>query len=118
MRPPRLDAFQMRRVEIARPPDDVGEVPGEIDHMLAGAAAGLDHVAGCAGEIALQHRADRLMIAMKRRRIEAPVRLDRPAIPAELHHIFSHVTCARYLPAPDQGLPALNCDCSSSRKIR
>ena len=69
-------------------------MPGKIDHMLAGAAAGLDHVAGFACEIALQHRADRLMIAMKRRRVEAAVRLDRPAVLAELDDVLSHI-CSR-----------------------
>ena len=63
---------------------------GEIDHMLAGAAAGLDHVAGFAGEKSLQHRPDRLMVAVKRRRIETAVGLDRPAILAEFHDILSH----------------------------
>src|SRR5882757_7057715 len=104
----------MRFVEIARPPDDARKVPREIDHMLAGAAAGLDHVAGFAGAIPMQYRADGLMIAMKRRRIQAPVRLDRPAILAELHHKFSHSARTRSRPVPSQGLPALNCDCSSS----
>ena len=42
MRAPRLDAPQMLLVEIARPPGDVRRVAREMDHMLAGAAAGLD----------------------------------------------------------------------------
>ena len=40
--------LQMRLVEVARPPGDVGAMAGEMHHMLAGAAAGLQHVAGFA----------------------------------------------------------------------
>ena len=63
---------------------------GEIDHMLAGAAAGLDDVTGFPGKEALQHRPDRLMVAVKRRRVETAVGFDRPAVLAEFHDIFSH----------------------------
>jgi hypothetical protein len=62
--------------------------------MLAGAAAGLDDVAGFAGEEWLQHRPDRRMVAVECRRIEPAVRFDRPAILAELHHIFGHYRLA------------------------
>ena len=58
--------------------------------VLAGAAAGLQHVAGFAGEELLQHRPDRLVVAMERGRIEPAVRLDRPAILAEFDDIFRH----------------------------
>src|SRR5712692_3560200 len=92
MRPPRIDAFQMLLVEIARPPGDFRGTAGEIDHMLAGTAAGLDHVAGFPVEKRLQHRPDRPMIAVKRRRVEATVRLDRPAILAEFDDMLSHHT--------------------------
>ncbi len=67
-----------------------GSAAGKIDHMLAGAAAGLDHVTGFAGKELLQHRPDRLMVAMKRRRVEAAVGFDRPAVLAEFHDIFRH----------------------------
>ena len=53
------------------------------------------HVAGFAGEEFLQHRPDRLMVAVERRRIEPAVGFDRPAILAEFHHIFSHVSLAK-----------------------
>ncbi len=66
-------------------------MPGEIHHMLAGAAAGLDHVAGDISEVALQHRADRLMVAVECRRIEAPVGLDPAAVLAKFHDIFAHM---------------------------
>src|SRR5580692_4092855 len=92
MRPPRGNAFQVLRVEITRPPGDVGGMAGEIDHMLAGAAAGLDHVTGFAGEELQQYGADRLMVAMKRRRVETAVRFDRPPVLAEFHDIFRHET--------------------------
>src|SRR6476659_9829289 len=70
MRPPCRDAFEMLLVEVARPPRDFGNMPREIDHMLAGAAAGLKHVAGFPLKKWLQHRADRLMVAVERRRVE------------------------------------------------
>ena len=82
--------LQMVLVEIARPPDDTGRVPCKMHDVLAGAAADLDHVAGFAGEELLQHRPDRLMVAMERRRIEPAVGLDPPAILAELHYKFRH----------------------------
>ena len=65
---------------------------GEIHHVLAGTAAGLDHVPGFTGEIALQHLPDGLMIAVKGRRIETAVGLDRPAVLAEFNDIFNHDT--------------------------
>ena len=63
-----------------------------MHHMLSGAAAGLQHVAGFTGEELLQHRPDRRMVAVERRGIEPAVRLDRPAILAEFHHKLSHDT--------------------------
>ena len=92
MHAPRGDALQMRVVEIARPPRDVRASAREIDDVLSGAAAGLEHVAGFAVEKFLQHRPDRLVIAMKRRRIETAIRLDRPAILAEFNNVLSHGT--------------------------
>src|SRR5437879_3098129 len=80
----------MLLVEVARPPGDLRTAAGEIDHMLAGAAAGFDHVTGFAGEEWLQHRPDRLMVAVKRRRIETTVWRDRPTVLSEFHDIFSH----------------------------
>src|SRR3981189_1373259 len=80
----------MLLVEIARPPNDLWNVRREVDHMLAGAAAGLDHIAGFAGKEPLQHGADRLMVAVKRGRVETAVGLDWLAILAEFHDIFSH----------------------------
>ncbi len=62
----------------------------EIDHMLAGAAAGFHHVTGFPGKELLQHRPDRAMVAVKRRRVETTVGFDRPAVLAEFHDIFSH----------------------------
>src|SRR5947209_1832075 len=90
MRPPRLDALQMRLVEVARPPYDLRTVAGEIDHVLSGAAAGLDDVAGFAIEKFPQHLPNRLMVAVKCRRIQTPISFDRLAIPAEFHHVFRH----------------------------
>jgi hypothetical protein len=90
MRSPRDDAREMPIVEIARPPGDFGQMPREVHHMLAGAAADFDHVPGFSNQDALQHRPDRLMIAVKCRRVETAVGLNWPAIPAELNDIVSH----------------------------
>ena len=73
----------MHLAQIARPPNDAGVLPGEIHHVLAGAAAGLQHVAGLAAQELFQHRPDRDMVAVKGRRVEPPVGLARSAIPAE-----------------------------------
>ena len=64
----------------------------EIDHMLAGAAAGLEHVAGLIGEVPQQDCPDRLMVAVERRRVETAVGFDPPAVLAEFHDIVSHVS--------------------------
>src|SRR6266446_10325852 len=90
MRPPRRDALEMLLVKIARPPGTFRNMAGEIDHMLARAAAGLHHVTGFPGKKLLQHRTDRALAAVKRRRVETTVGFDRPAILAEFHDIFSH----------------------------
>src|SRR3954451_6152244 len=89
---PCADAFEMRLVEIARPPGDLRGKPRVMHHVLPGAAAGLQHVAGFTGEEFRQHSPDRLVIPMERWRIEPAVRFDRPAIPAEFHYIISHDT--------------------------
>src|SRR5262245_16302590 len=90
MRAPRGDAFQMRLVEIARPPGDVRRMARKVNDMLPGAAAGLQRIARLARQKLLQHSPDRLMIAVERCGIEPPVRLDGPAILAELNDEFSH----------------------------
>jgi hypothetical protein len=63
---------------------------GEIDGMLAGAAAGLEHVAGFARKESLQHSTNRSVIAVKGRRVEPPVGFDRATILAEFSGMFSH----------------------------
>jgi hypothetical protein len=63
---------------------------GQIDHMLAGAAAGLDRIAGFPDEESLEHGPDRLMVAVKCRRIEPPIGFGGPAILTEFNDIFSH----------------------------
>jgi hypothetical protein len=63
---------------------------GEIDHMLAGAAAHLHAVAGFPGKELLQHGADRQMIAVKRWGVEATVGFDGATILAEFNDIFRH----------------------------
>src|SRR5450631_69321 len=92
MGPPRRDALEMLLVEIARPPDDFGRMPCEIHHVLAGATAGFHDVAGFAVKEWQQYGADRLMVAMKGRRVEAAIRLDRPPVLAEFDNIFSHAS--------------------------
>ena len=61
-----------------------------MNDMLAGAAAGLHHITGFAGKEFFQHRPDRLVVAVKRGRVETAVSFDRPAILAEFHHKLSH----------------------------
>jgi hypothetical protein len=63
-----------------------------MDHMLARAAADLQHLAGFAGEEFLQYRPDRLMVAVKGGGIEPAVGLDPPAIFTEFHDKLRHVT--------------------------
>jgi hypothetical protein len=58
--------------------------------MLARAAARFQHVARHAVEEPSQHRPDRLMVAVKRRRIEPAVGLNLTAIPAKFEPIIRH----------------------------
>jgi hypothetical protein len=59
--------------------------------MLTGAAASFDDIAGLLVEEGLKNLPDRLMVAVKRSRVETAIRLYRAAILAEFHHIFSHI---------------------------
>src|ERR1700722_9172605 len=90
--PPRGDALEMLLIQIARPPGDLGRSPREIDHMLAGTAAGLHDVTGFSGKEAFQYRPDRPMVAVICRRVETAVWLDPPAVLAEFLDIFNHHT--------------------------
>src|SRR3954447_17099282 len=92
MHAPCLDALHMALVEIARPPDEIRRLAGELDHVLAGSTADLDHVPDAAGEMLLQSRPDRLVIPVKSRCIETAVGLDAPAVPAEFNDIVSQLT--------------------------
>src|ERR1700722_15340831 len=80
----------MLRIEDAWPPGDVGKMAGEIDRMLAGAAAHLHAVAGFPGQELLQHGADRQMIAVKGWGVEATVGFDGATILAKFNDIFRH----------------------------
>jgi hypothetical protein len=62
---------------------------GEMDHVLAGSTADLDHVARPPSEVLSERRPERLVIAMEGRRIETAVRFDPPAVPAKFNDIFS-----------------------------
>src|SRR3984885_13344071 len=90
MQPPPLDAGQVIFVEIARPPCDVGKLTGELDDVLTGATAGLNGVAGFSGQVSLENGADGLMITVKARRVEPPVRCAAAAILAKFNDIVSH----------------------------
>src|SRR4051794_41045170 len=92
MRAPCGDAFEMRVVVIAWPPCERGRAAGKLDDVLPGAAAGLQHVAGFAGDEFFQHGPDRLVIAMERRRIKPAVRFDRSAVLAEFDDVVGHGT--------------------------
>jgi hypothetical protein len=65
---------------------------GEVNHVLAGSAADLDHVTGAICEMLSQGRPERLMVAMKSRRIEPAIGLDAPAILAKFNDIVSQLT--------------------------
>ena len=64
---------------------------GEVDHVLAGSTADLDHVARSSIEMLVERRPDRLVIAMEGWRIETPVGLDATAVPAKFNDIFSQL---------------------------
>ena len=70
---------------------------GEMNHVLAGAAADFHHVAGLAGEEFLQHRPDRLMVTMKRGRVQPAIGLHPPAILSKLHDKIGHRSLALLL---------------------
>jgi hypothetical protein len=90
MGPPRLDALQMLFVQIAWPPRDGRKVTSEIDHVLAGAAAGLDCIAGFASDESPQHGADRLVIAVKGRRVKPAVGFGTTTVLSEFDDIVDH----------------------------
>ncbi|MGY3032015.1 hypothetical protein ACVIIV_001185 [Bradyrhizobium sp. USDA 4354] len=87
-----FDALEVALVEVARPPDQVGCVAGEMNHMLAGSTAELHHVAGSTGQMLFQRRPNRFVIAVEGRRVEPAIRLDPSAVPAKFDDIFSQVT--------------------------
>ena len=87
---PGRDAFQMLFIVVARPPGNAGGALRKVHHMLAGAAAGLQHVAGLASQESRKHRPDRLVIAVVGSGIEPPIGLLWPPILAEFDHIFRH----------------------------
>jgi hypothetical protein len=64
---------------------------GEMDHVLAGSAADLDHVARTPGEVLFKRRPERLVIAVKGRRVEPAVGFDPTAVPAKFDDIFSQL---------------------------
>ena len=64
---------------------------GEMDHMLAGPTADLHHIPKASGEMLLQDRPDRLVVAMERRGIEPAIRLDASAVSAKFHRMFSQL---------------------------
>jgi hypothetical protein len=74
---------------------------GEVDDMLAGAAADLNGISGCCGEELHQHGADRLMVAVKGRRVEPSVGFARTAILTEFNDIFRHGLALRDLMPTD-----------------
>ena len=60
----------MFRSGVARLPADGRRAPRELDDVLAGTAADLQHVAGLVREEGAEHRPDRLVVAMEGRCIE------------------------------------------------
>jgi hypothetical protein len=88
--PPCLDALQMLVVQVARPPGDGRKMAGEIDHVLAGAAADLDDIAGFAGEEWPQRRADRPVDCDEGRRVEPAAGSRATTVLAEFDDIVDH----------------------------
>ena len=62
----------------------------KVDDVLAGAAADLDDVAGLLLQEGRKSAPDCRMISVKGRSVQPAIRFDRPAIPAEFHHVFHH----------------------------
>src|SRR5262249_51615616 len=87
---PRGDACEMPFVEIARPPGDIGRLACEVDRVLAGAAASFQYVSRFRGQVSLQDRPYRLMVAMECRRVQSAIHLDRPPVPAKFDHVVRH----------------------------
>ena len=71
--PPGLDAGEMRRVDIARPPGQLRRAAGEGRDVLPGAAAELQHVAGPRAQKARHRRPDGIMVAVESRTIQPAV---------------------------------------------
>ena len=90
MQPPRLDAGQVIFVEIARPPCDLRKLTGELDDVLTGATAGLNGVAGFSGQVSHQNAAYGLVVTVKGRRVEPPVRCSAAAILAKFNDVIGH----------------------------
>jgi hypothetical protein len=78
----------------------------EINHMLAGTAAGLHDIPGFAGKEAFQYRPDCLMVTVECRCVETTVGFDPAAVLAEFHDKFSHEILLGF--ADGQGLPNLS----------
>jgi hypothetical protein len=85
---PGLDAREVFVVEVARPPNDLWKLARERNDMLPGAAAGLEDLTRFAGEKALKHAEDGVVVAVEGGRIETTVCLARPAILAKFDDIF------------------------------
>lgn len=65
---------------------------GEMNHVLAGSTADLDHIARSPGKMLVERGPERLVIAVKRRRVEATVGLDPAAVPSKLNSVSSQLT--------------------------
>ena len=87
---PCVDACKMPLVEIARPPRDIGRLACEVNRVLAGAAASLQHVSRFPGKARPQDGPYRLTVAMECRSVQSAVRLDRPLVPAEFRYVIRH----------------------------
>ena len=89
-----LDAAQVFRSGVAWLPADGRRAPRELDDVLAGTAADLQHVAGLVREEGAEHRPDRLVVAMEGRCIESAFLIG-CLCGGEVDDVFRHHDCPK-----------------------
>src|SRR5262245_14075670 len=95
---PRGNALEMRIVDIARPPVNPRHPSGECSCVLTGATADLKEIAALRRKKPADRCPDRLMVAMKGRRVEAAIGLRRRSRLAVLDDEFWHEAAVVYCP--------------------
>src|SRR5262245_33004984 len=95
------NALEVRIVNIARPPVDPRHPSGKCSCVLTGATADLKETAALRQKKPADRRPDRLMVAVKSRRVEAAIGLRRRSRLAVLDDEFWHEAAVVNVP----GLP-------------